>query len=127
MKKIANRYLIAFFCMIIPHISMASSAQIKKDNQFISQGNENTAVLLVYHTIRKNNLSGLKDQCLAYDFNDSIDANYFIVDVRENKENIICGGDPDSAVHLFRFKISKKDSSLTTDAGSADGSFHELK
>ncbi|WP_053116019.1 hypothetical protein [Winslowiella iniecta] len=127
MKNISIKYLLIFFCMLIPDISLASVAEVKKDNQFSTQSNEDKAVLAVYQAIRKNNLSKLRDQCLAYEFSDSADADFFIVDVRENKRYAICGGDSDTSVHLFRFKMNKKDFSLSTDAGSVDGTFHKLK
>jgi hypothetical protein len=91
------------------------------------QTKEDIVVLTVHKAIRDNSLSQLRDHCIAYDYDESSDPNYFIVDVREDKRYAICGGDPDTSVHLFRFKVSRKDYSLMTDAGSDDGSFHSIK
>ncbi|QKJ85709.1 hypothetical protein PMPD1_0737 [Paramixta manurensis] len=84
-------------------------------------------VLAVHQAIRDNKLTTLRDHCLAYDYDDVSDKLFYLVDVRENKRYAICGGAPDVSVHLFRFKVSKRDYALSTDAGSVDGTLHTVK
>ena len=88
---------------------------------------EDIAVLTVHKAIRDFHLTSLHDHCLAYDYSDSLDERYFIVDVREDRWYAICGGDPSVSVQLFRFKVDRENYSLLTDAGSKDGTFHALK
>ncbi|UWS28741.1 hypothetical protein [Erwinia pyrifoliae] len=104
-----------------------SKLEINKKTFQIKQTNEDIAVLIVHQAIRDNKLSSLRDHCLAYDFDEGSDKNYYIVDVREDKKYAICGGDPDTSVHLFRFKVDRQNLSLLTDAGTTDGSFYSVK
>lgn len=104
-----------------------SRVVLNEETLQIKQTNEDIAVLTVHQAIRDNKLSSLRDHCLAYDFDEESDMNYYIVDVREDKKYAICGGDPDTSVHLFRFKVDRQNLSLLTDAGTTDGSFYSLK
>ncbi|MEE3664909.1 hypothetical protein V2I52_23905 [Brenneria sp. g21c3] len=91
-----------------------------------TQDIENKSILSVNRAIRDNKLTTLRDHCLAYDYDETSDNEYYIVTVRENKRYAICGGDPNTSITLFRFKISRDDFSLYTDAGAEDGSFHPI-
>ncbi|QTF07905.1 hypothetical protein HC231_08145 [Brenneria izadpanahii] len=87
---------------------------------------EDKVILSVNKAIRDNKMTTLRDHCLAYDYDDTSDNEYYLVTVRENKRYAICGGDPNISINLFRFKISRSDFSLYTDAGAEDGSFHPI-
>ncbi|MCG8710996.1 hypothetical protein JHU04_004327 [Brenneria sp. 4F2] len=87
---------------------------------------EDKVILSVNKAIRNNKMTTLRDHCLAYDYDDTSDNEYYLVTVRENKRYAICGGDPNISINLFRFKISRSDFSLYTDAGAEDGSFHPI-
>lgn len=91
------------------------------------KSNEDFAILVVHQAIRDHQLSPLRDQCLAYDYDETSDKDFFIVDVREDKRYAICGGDPETSVHLFTFKVSRKNHSLMTDANSNSGDFYTLE
>lgn len=116
-----------FFFLFFSHMSLSTSIDMHHAAKNITQTDEDIAVLTVHKAIRDNKLSLLRDHCLAYDYDDFSDSKYFIVDVREDKRYAICGGDPNTSVHLFRFKVDKKNYSLLTDAGSDDGVFHPVK
>ncbi|MEG3128745.1 hypothetical protein SC171_13535 [Pantoea cypripedii] len=103
---------------IFPH--MTASAETIKSNQ-------DSVILAVHQAIRDNQLSPLRDQCLAYDYDETSDKDFFIVDVREDKRYAICGGDPETSVHLFTFKVNRKNHSLMTDANSNSGDFYTIK
>lgn len=92
-----------------------------------TQSDEDRAIAAVHQAIRRHQLSALDDHCLAYDFDDATDEDYFIVDVRENSGDGQCGGDPDTSLHLFRFKIERSSFNLLTDAGSDDGTFYFIE
>lgn len=87
---------------------------------------EDDVILAVHQAVRDNQLSMLHDHCLTYDYDEASNKNYFIVNVREDKRYVICGGDPHTSVHLFTFKVNRKDYSLMTDANSKDGSFYPI-
>jgi hypothetical protein len=109
----------AMMCFyIFPH-ARASAEPIKS--------NEDTAILAVHQAIRDHQLSPLRDQCLMYEYDETSDKDFFIVNVREDKRYTICGGDPETSVHLFTFRINRKDHSLMTDANSTEGDFYSIK
>ncbi|ORM94082.1 hypothetical protein HA50_12245 [Pantoea cypripedii] len=93
----------------------------------IIKSNEDAAILAVHQAIRDHQLSPLRDQCLTYDYDETSDKDFFIVDVREDKRYAICGGDPETSIHLFTFKINRNNHSLMTDANSDSGDFYTIK
>ncbi len=121
---ISRCFLLIFLLMFSLHSAFAREAE-NKDSEY--EGNKTKAIMAVYHAIRHYHLTILEDRCLAYDYDDAKDSDYYIVSVRENRRHPQCGGDPDTTVNLFRFKISKADYILYTDAGATDGSYHLLK
>ncbi|MCU5771719.1 hypothetical protein N5923_08910 [Erwiniaceae bacterium BAC15a-03b] len=129
MHKISFRWLAGMvFCSFLFSFNATAMAQSveNKQSEKAAQTDEDIAVLAVHKAIRDNKLSSLRDHCLAYDFDDSSDKQYFIIDVREDKRYAVCGGDPETSVHLFRFKMDRKNHTLLTDAGAADGTFHAI-
>ena len=89
------------------------------------QSDEDKTVLAVSKAIRKNHLTDLEDECLAYQFSDS-DKDYNVVEVRENHHYAKCGGDPQTSPRLFTVRVSKKTGNMYTDQGSPAGEFREL-
>ncbi len=129
--KISRSYclqcILFFSCAVFSYSCLSAKSNIHYDTKNVVQADEDIAVLTVHKAIRDNKLSLLRDHCLAYDYDDVSDSKYFIVDVREDKRYAICGGDENTSVHLFRFKVDKKNYSLLTDAGSDNGVFHPVK
>lgn len=124
MILIPRCFLLIVLLMFSLHFACAEGAE-NKNSEY--EGNKTKAIMAVYHAIRHHHLTSLKDPCLAYDYDDAKDSDYYIVSVRENRRHPQCGGDPDTTVNLFRFKISKANYTLYTDAGTTDGSYHPLK
>jgi len=123
-------------CLSLPLLSVFSVVAVDKSKEEIAsaasqQVNEDSlqdkVIGLVHQSIRDNKMTALLDNCLLYDFNDISDASFYLVDVRENNAFAICGGDPQTSVSLFKFKVDRKNYSLFSDVGSVDGSFHKLK
>ncbi|QKJ85702.1 hypothetical protein PMPD1_0730 [Paramixta manurensis] len=124
----SKRIFFGFFFVMLylfntPTYSDTGKNSVLSSNQ---QSREDAVVLAVHQAIRDNKLTTLRDHCLAYDYDDVSDMEFYFVDVREDKRYAICGGDPDVSVHLFRFKVSRNDYTLFTDAGSVDGTFHAI-
>ncbi|THD35012.1 hypothetical protein C1N84_03320 [Pantoea sp. SGAir0418] len=119
--------ILFFSCAVFSYSVLSAKSNIHYETKIVLQTDEDITVLTVHKAIRDNKLSLLRDHCLAYDYDDVSDSKYFIIDVREDKRYAICGGDPNTSVHLFRFKVDKKNYSLLTDAGSDNGVFHPVK
>jgi len=87
---------------------------------------EDETVLAVSQAVRKNELVGKPDQCIAYQFDGESSRDYFIVDVRENHRHSECGGDPQTSPRLFTVRVSKSTGEMSTDAKSVPGEFRAL-
>jgi hypothetical protein len=87
---------------------------------------EDRTVLAVSKAIRKNHLTDLEDECLAYQFDASSVKDAYLVDVRENHRLAKCGGDPDTSPRLFSVRVAKSDGSMSTDRGSPSGEYRPI-
>ncbi len=106
-------------------ISDAPSPPAPAEGEGIKQDQVITTVL---QAIRQHKLTPLASDCLSMSFvDDSDDPANYLIDVRENRHNPSCGGDPETAPHLFFFKASKKDGALQTDAGVEPDDFYPLE
>lgn len=90
-----------------------------------SQNTADTVLVNVSQAIRKDRLTPLPDQCLAYSFEPKPPEGNYIVDVRENHQGSGCNGDPQTQPLLFSVKVEIKSGIMYTDAGSP-GTFHVL-
>jgi hypothetical protein len=82
----------------------------------------------VLQAIRQRQLTPLSTECLSMSFVDNSDEpENYLIDVRENRNYPACGGDPETAPHLFFFKANKADGTLQTDAGVEPEDFYPLE
>jgi len=89
---------------------------------------QEAAIKAVLQAIRQRQLTPLSTECLSMSFVDNSDEpENYLIDVRENRNHPACGGDPETAPHLFFFKVSKTDGSLQTDAGVEPEDFYPLE
>lgn len=82
-------------------------------------------VLKAYDAIHDNRLTSVKDECLAFDVDDSNDG-YILIPVRENHSKPQCGGDTGTSPKLFDLRIRKSDGRIYTNQGSDPDDFRAL-
>ena len=100
----------------------APAQEVNEDQQ------QDRTIGAVLQAIRERQLTPLSTECLSMSFIDnSDDAENYLIDVRENRNNPACGGDPETAPHLFYFKANKTDGTLQTDAGVEPEDFYPLE
>ncbi|GLR08565.1 hypothetical protein COO59_10675 [Mixta theicola] len=96
----------------------AESEEVKQD----------AVIRAALQAIRQHQLTPLATDCLSMSFVDnSDDPENYLIDVRENRNSPACGGDPETAPHLFFLKASKADGALQTDAGVEPDDFYPLE
>ncbi|NQS85363.1 hypothetical protein HO175_08380 [Pantoea allii] len=88
--------------------------------------NPEQAIDTAKDAIQLYHLTTLKEQCLRYDINDELEDGFYMITVREDNHDIICGGDPDISPRLFDIKISRDNSKILTNADSGDGTYITL-
>lgn len=89
---------------------------------------QNKVISAALQAIRQHQLTPLSTDCLSMSFVDnSDDPESDLIEVRENRHNPACGGDPETAPHLFFLKANKTDGTLQTDAGVEPDDFYPLE
>lgn len=89
---------------------------------------QNKVISAALQAIRQHQLTPLSTDCLSMSFVDnSDDPESDLIEVRENRNNPACGGDPETAPHLFFLKANKADGTLQTDAGVEPDDFYPLE
>ncbi|QHM76797.1 hypothetical protein C7M52_02780 [Mixta theicola] len=105
------------------HVALPSSQQPEDED---SRQNEIIAAIL--KAIRQRQLTPLPSECLSMSIvADNDDPAWYLIDVRENRNHPACGGDPETAPHLFFFRAHKADDALQTDAGVEPEDFYPLE
>lgn len=108
-----------------PAEASGSATAAQTDGEEVKQ---DRVITLVLQAIRAHQLTSLSSECLGMSFvDDSDDPANYLIDVRENRNYPACGGDPETAPHLFFFKAGKKDGALQTDAGVEPDDFYPLE
>lgn len=89
---------------------------------------QNKVISAALQAIRQHQLTPLSTDCLSMSFVDnSDDPESDLIEVRENRNNPACGGDPETAPHLFFLKANKANGTLQTDAGVEPDDFYPLE
>ncbi|WP_275554490.1 hypothetical protein [Mixta sp. Marseille-Q2659] len=110
------------------HSSPVSGTQPNALSSDHEEEKQEVAIKAVLQAIRQRQLTPLSTECLSMSFVDNSDEpENYLIDVRENRNHPACGGDPETAPHLFFFKVSKTDGSLQTDAGVEPEDFYPLE
>lgn len=84
---------------------------------------ENQAIDLVMKSIKQNQLTALKTECLMFVVENKL--TFYEIDVRE-KHNQQCGGDPATAPRLFGYRVDKQTGSLKIDEPVSGGQYIDI-